>query len=135
MAVVREGHRAFHVMTKSDDGDALIFKKQHRGSYGDFQRHRGHQTESDNFYAGDSNTTEANLRDVSAVGTPTVGQSLCKNGATNHASCQEVRSLNECNGDACSLVEMGARLAAGGDSGGPIYWNNTAYWSAPGLEI
>ncbi|MDH5278140.1 MAG: S1 family peptidase, partial [Actinomycetota bacterium] len=51
----------------------------------------------------------------------------CKNGATNHASCQEVRSLNECRSAYCNLVEMGARLAAGGDSGGPIYWGNTAY--------
>lgn len=32
-----------------------------------------------------------------------------------------------CNGSACNLVEMGERSAAGGDSGGPVYWGNTAY--------
>lgn len=96
-------------------------------THGDFQWHTGPRLESDDFYAGTASTTETNLRDVSAVGSPTVGQTLCKNGATNHASCQQVRALNHCNGSACNLVMMGARLAAGGDSGGPIYWGNTAY--------
>ena len=27
----------------------------------------------------------------------------------------------------CNLVQMGARLSADGDSGGPVYWGSTAY--------
>lgn len=113
--------------SQSDDGSALTYQGGHVGTHGDFQWHTGPRTESDDFYAGTASTTETTLRDVSAVGSPTVGQTLCKNGATNHASCQQVRALNHCNGSACNLVMMGARLAAGGDSGGPIYWGNTAY--------
>jgi len=106
---------------------ALTFQSEHVGAQGDFQWHTGGATESDDFYAGSSTATEVNLRDVAAVGTPVVGQNLCKNGVTNHASCQAVRKLNVCNGAACNLVEMDARLAAPGDSGGTIYWNYTAY--------
>ncbi|WP_250505512.1 S1 family peptidase [Bowdeniella massiliensis] len=113
--------------SQSDDGSALTYQGGHVETHGDFQWHTGPRTESDDFYAGTASTTETTLRDVSAVGSPTVGQTLCKNGATNHASCQQVRALNHCNGSACNLVMMGARLAAGGDSGGPIYWGNTAY--------
>ena len=113
--------------SQNDDGSALTYQGGHVSTHGDFQWHIGPRLESDDFYAGTASTTETNLRDVSAVGSPTVGQTLCKNGATNHASCQEVRALHHCNGSACNLVMMGARLAAGGDSGGPIYWANTAY--------
>ena len=113
--------------SQTDDGYSLTYKSGHEGTHGDFQWHRGPMTESDNFYAGTASTTETTLRDVSGIGSPIVGQTLCKNGKTNHASCQEVRSLNECSDGVCNLVEMGARLAAGGDSGGPIYWGNTAY--------
>ena len=112
---------------QSDDGTTLEYKAGHQGTYGDFEWRRGTDTHSDNFYAGSATVTETDLRDVSGVGTPTVGQSLCKNGATNHKSCQEVRKLNVCNDEACSLVQMGERLAAGGDSGGPIHWGNIAY--------
>ena len=113
--------------SSSDDGVALTFQSEHVGAQGDFHWHTGGATESDDFYAGSSTATEVNLRDVAAVGTPVVGQNLCKNGVTNHASCQAVRKLNVCNGAACNLVEMDARLAAPGDSGGTIYWNYTAY--------
>ncbi len=111
----------------SDDGYSLTFKAEHQGTHGDFQWHTGGATHSDDFYAGTATVTETALRDVSGIGAPTVGQTLCKNGATNHASCQEVRKLNDCRGSICNLVQMGARLAAPGDSGGPIYWGNTAY--------
>jgi hypothetical protein len=77
--------------------------------------------------AGDANNTEVNRRTVTELGAPVVGQSLCKNGRTNHRQCQEVRRLHVCRETACNMVQMGARLAAPGDSGGPIYWNTTAY--------
>lgn len=112
---------------QSDDGSALTFRGQHQGVNGDFQWHTGPKIATDDFYAGSSAATEVDLRDVSSIGAPVVGQSLCKNGATAYKSCQEVRLLNVCSGSVCNLVQMGARLAAPGDSGGPIYWGETAY--------
>lgn len=113
--------------TQYDDGSKLTFKKDYEGVHGDFQWHSGAQTMTDDFYAGSSSSTETDLRDVAAVAAPYVGQSLCRNGASSHKDCQEVRKVGVCNGSRCNLVEMGARLAAGGDSGGPVYWGNTAY--------
>ncbi len=79
----------------------------------------------ENYYSGNSSSTEVNRRDVSSVGSPVVGQSLCRNGKTSHKDCQEVRKLNVCDGSVCNLVEMGAHLSAGGDSGAPVFWGNT----------
>ena len=112
---------------QSDDGSALTYKAGHEGTHGDFQWHTGPKTEADDFYAGNDTGLEFDLRDVSGIAAPVVGMSLCKNGATNYKDCQEVRSLNVCTDSLCNLVQMGARLAAGGDSGGPVYWGNTAY--------
>lgn len=64
---------------------------------------------------------------MSSVGSPVVGQSLCRNGKVSYKDCQEVRRLDVCAGSRCHLVEMGAHLSADGDSGGPVYWGNTAY--------
>ena len=38
-----------------------------------------------------------------------------------------MRKLNHCNGSNCNLVQMRSHLSASGDSGGPVYWGNTAY--------
>jgi hypothetical protein len=122
--VTTAGHCEDHL---TDDGVALVFRAAHEGAHGDFQWHTGPRPMPRSFYAGSATATEVNRRNVTAVGAPVVGQSLCKNGRTNHAQCQEVRRLNVCSGRYCSLVQMGARLAAGGDSGGPIYWGHTAY--------
>ena len=112
----------------SDDGAALTFKGDYQGTYGDFQWHTGPQAIADDFYAGSTSTTETDLRDVSSmVNVPSVGQSLCTTGATNHKTCQQVRNTSVCNGSKCSLVEMGSRDRAPGDSGGPVYWGNAAY--------
>lgn len=35
--------------------------------------------------------------------------------------------LNVCHNNLCNLVQMDARRATGGDSGGPVFWGNTAY--------
>ena len=113
--------------SQSDDGFALTFKDDYEGTHGDFQWHTGPKPERDDFYSGNSSSTEVNRRDVSSVGSPVVGQSLCRNGKTSHKDCQEVRKLNVCSGSVCNLVEMGAHLSAGGDSGGPVFWGNTAY--------
>ncbi len=113
--------------TLSDDGVALNIQAGHIGAHGDFQWHTGPQAKPDDFYAGNANATEVNRRDVAAVGAPVVGQSLCKNGIASFQDCQQVIQLNVCNGAACSLVQMAARLAAPGDSGGSVYWGNTAY--------
>jgi hypothetical protein len=111
----------------TDDGVALTFRGEHFGNNGDVQWHTGPQARPSDFYAGDANNTEVNRRTVTELGAPVVGQSLCKNGRTNHRQCQEVRRLHVCRETACNMVQMGARLAAPGDSGGPIYWNTTAY--------
>lgn len=113
--------------SQSDDGFALTFKDDYEGTHGDFQWHTAPKPERDDFYSGNSSSTEVNRRDVSSVGSPVVGQSLCRNGKTSHKDCQEVRKLNVCSGSVCNLVEMGAHLSAGGDSGGPVFWGNTAY--------
>jgi len=112
---------------KADDGVALLFRAQHDGTHGDFQWHTGTQAYHRAFYSGSASATEANKRWVEGVGTPVVGQSLCTNGISNYKTCQEVRKLNVCKGSRCNLVQMGARLRAGGDSGGPVYWGNVAY--------
>ena len=120
---------------QSDDGDALTFKAEHEGWWGDFQWHTGPDGTTDDFYGGSSTSLEQDRRDVSGTGTAIVGMTLCKNGKTNFKDCQEVRKLNVCNGTPCRLVQMGERLAAGGDSGGPVYYGNTAYGLHQGWEF
>jgi streptogrisin C len=112
---------------QSDDGQALAFQAGHEGAQGDFQWHTGPQAEPDDFYSGDADTTEVARRDVAGVGAPVVNQSLCKNGKNGFKDCGTVIQLNVCHFDLCNLVQMDARRATGGDSGGPVYWNNTAY--------
>lgn len=75
---------------QSDDGSALTAKPDYVGTHGDFQWHVGPKVESDDFYAGSSTVTETDLRDVSRVGSPVVGQSLCRNGKNSNKDCQEV---------------------------------------------
>lgn len=111
----------------TDDDLSLTFKDQHEGTHGDFQWHTGSGTETDDFYAGNSSSNEVDRRDVSSVECPTVGQTLCRNGKMSYRDCQEVRKLNVCSGGDCNLVQMGAHLSTDGDSGAPVYWNNTAY--------
>ena len=113
--------------SQADDGSTLTFRLSYRGTHGDFQLHTGPQAETDDFYAGSSTALEVSLRDVSGVGAPVVGQSLCKNGRVGFQDCQEVRKLDVCFDGDCNMVQMGSRLAEGGDSGGPVYWGNTAY--------
>ena len=135
--VIRNSANTRHVATaghcpppdgnQSDDGVLLPLQATHEGAHGDFQRHSGTQPRPDDFYSGNANATEVNRRDVAAVGAPVVGQPLCKNGKTNHKQCQDVRKLGVCHSVYCNLVQMEARIAAGGDSGGPVYWGNTAY--------
>ena len=38
-----------------------------------------------------------------------------------------MRKINYCAGDHCYLVQMGSDLSENGDSGGPVYWENSAY--------
>lgn len=111
----------------TDDGVALAFRQQHIGLHGDVEWRTGPQPRPPDFYAGNVNATEVNRRKVNEVNAPVVGQALCKNGRTNHAQCQEVRRIGVCADGTCGLVQMGARLAAAGDSGGPVYWGHTAY--------
>ena len=113
---------------QSDDGHPLSFHGQHVGTHGDFQWHSGTETHTDDFYAGNNASYEADRRDVAYVGgTPGVGNMLCRNGKTSNRDCQEVRKVNVCKGDVCNLAQMGEHLSDDGDSGGPVYLNHTAY--------
>ena len=113
--------------SQSDDGSSLMFKDDYEGTHGDFQWHTGPKTHSDDFYSGNSSSLEVNRRDVSSVGSPVVGQSLCENGKTTYKNCKDVRKVNVCWGGECNLVQLGTRSVQGGDSGGPVFWGNTAY--------
>ncbi len=105
----------------------MTFKAEHKGIYGDFQWHTGTQNAPDDFYSGNDSSTEVNRRDLVFVASPTLGQTLCRNGGVSHKNCQDVRKLDVCVGDFCNLVQMEEHLSMGGDSGGPVFWNYTAY--------
>ena len=113
--------------SQSDDGSSLTYQAGYDGNHGDFQWHTGPDWESDDFYSGNSSTLEVNRRDVSGVGNPTSGQTLCKNGKNGYKDCQEVRKTSVCSGSNCNLIQMGERLGKSGDSGGPVFYSNTAY--------
>lgn len=113
--------------SQTDDNADLSYQAEHIGTHGDFQWHTGSESETDDFYVGDSSSTETTRRDVYSVGSPVVGQSLCRNGKATHQNCQQVRKVNVCTRGMCNLVQMGKYLASDGDSGGPVYWGHTAY--------
>ena len=118
----------------TDDDVTLTFKEQHVGTYGDFEWHTGSQDMPSDFYAGDSSTTESHVRHVSygGVGSPMMGQTLCRNGRASHKDCASVHDLDTCGrltpwGTPCKLVEMDDYQSTGGDSGGPVYLGDRAY--------
>lgn len=113
--------------SQNDDGAALTYQTGHEGTHGDFQWHTGPRTKTDDFYAGNATTLEVTRRDVSGVGAPVVGGTLCKNGKTTFRYCEEVRRLNICFSGLCNLIEMDTRSVLAGDSGGAVYNANTAY--------
>jgi hypothetical protein len=119
--------------TASMSGVTLTFQDDYIGTWGDFQWHTA-ATHQDDFYAGSATQTQYDLRDVTGVGSPYVDQQLCKNGVATHRTCDFVFQLNACDDGACHLVAMDHRLAAPGDSGGPVYWGNTAYGLHQGHE-
>ncbi len=111
----------------TDDGSSLTFEEDYEAYHGDFQWHTGTQTLTNDFYGGSSSASEVHSRGASSVGSPSVGQTLCRNGRISNRDCQEVRKLNFCKRLICNLVQMGERQSARGDSGGPVYSSNTAY--------
>ena len=113
--------------TATDDGHALTFKNEHEGRYGDVQWHTGPDTMGNDFYAGSATVVEANSRHVTGTGTAVKGQTLCRNGRVSFKDCQDVRKTNVCFRFTCRLVQMEGHCSTGGDSGGPVYWGNTAY--------
>lgn len=48
-------------------------------------------------------------------------------GGEHHEGEGGLRGVDGLGCVALGLVQMDARLAAGGDSGGPVFWGNTAY--------
>ncbi len=110
-----------------DDGVALTYKLGHDGTWGDFQWHTGPQTEPDDFYSGSSTALEVNGRDVAAWASPVVGQSICKNGKAGFKDCDTVRKKHVCSLIWCELIMTEHQYGVPGDSGGPWFWNYTAY--------
>lgn len=103
---------------------------EHVGTYGDMEIHSSTHIEPDDYYA-DFNM----LRDVSGISPITaynVGDWICKFGRTTGRDCSsEIYSLWICyypdHRQACNLVAVDEHITAGGDSGGPWYWGNTAW--------
>lgn len=67
------------------------------------------------------------MRDVSSVGSRSVNSYVCRNGKTSFRDCQQVYKKYVCRSIYCNLVALDANLSNFGDSGGPLYWGNTAY--------
>ena len=119
----------------TDDDVTLTFQAPHYvGAYGDFEWHTGSQDMPSDFYAGDSSSSESHIRHVSygGVGSPMMGQTLCRNGRVTYKNCASVYDVDRCGlltpwGHPCKLVEMDDYQSADGDSGGPVYMADTAY--------
>jgi streptogrisin C len=108
--------------SQSYSGRALSFVKEHQGRFGDLQWHRRASDSFPNtFDAGPSN------RGVAAARAAVENQRLCRNGKTTGHHCDNVFQLNHCKGSRCGLVMMRNDQASGGDSGGPWFYNLTAY--------
>lgn len=113
--------------SQSLQGSTLTFQAAHEGNWGDVQWHTSTTTEADDFYGGSTSTNLTDLRDVAARGNAVEGQSVCRNGKTTFKKCDTVYQLNHCSGDICHLTATQTDTGEGGDSGGPIYFGNTAY--------
>jgi hypothetical protein len=109
--------------TQSYEGRSLRFINEHIGSSGDLQWHtRDGESHVNQFYY------QPGLRRfVYATGAAVEGQGLCRYGKTTGYRCDFVYQLNHCNGSACGLVAMQNDQASPGDSGGPWFYDTTAY--------
>lgn len=129
----RRGSTAGHCQNNmSDDSDTLTMTHEYDSTWGDFQLHWGPETETDDFYSGNSSTTETAKRDLSGYSTAVAGQTLNKNGANTHRTQDTVRKISVCSGSNCYMLQMHNRKAGGGDSGGPVFWAYTAYGTHEG---
>ena len=127
--VATAGHCLNNLTHENGNGDPevdLNFQEGHRGDWGDFQWHTSTEGESDNFFYNWNS-----VRDVIAWSNPVDGQTLCRFGQNTGATCSGVNDLSVCKTsdgtELCRLVRMNDDEAAGGDSGGPWYYGQTAY--------
>ncbi len=110
-----------------------VFQGEHEGSYGDFQWHRTVDTTSNQIRISSSGT----LRTITSNGYTSTGMGVCNYGKTRTtANCTTVAATNICGSwtspDAgpvtlCRLMRTNTTITNPGDSGGPWYFNNTAY--------
>jgi len=57
-----------------------------------------------------------------------VGETVCKYGVTTGSGCGTIQSKTFCPPNmSCTFIRVTGAGVAGGDSGGPTFWNNTAY--------
>ncbi|MEU6714199.1 S1 family peptidase [Nonomuraea sp. NPDC046802] len=67
-------------------------------------------------------------RDVTSVKRPILDQNICRFGRTTGRNCSTpVWVTDVCARDYCDLVATTGHTAENGDSGGPWFWNTTAY--------
>ena len=70
-------------------------------------------------------TSAGGLRYILGKPDPVAGQGACYWGKTTGNHCTTVSMVNKClSGSSCKLFFASNHTAAGGDSGGPWYWNN-----------
>lgn len=100
----------------------LTFISAHEGAYGDVQWHRSSEYVSNRFFYNTGAT-----RPATGTGTAGPGAAVCKFGQTSGQTCDEVYKTNQCRGIYCGPTMTHRRKAAGGDSGGPWFYGNTAY--------
>jgi len=119
-----------------DDGRKLTRIERHYGNKGDFQWHTGTGFPSDDFYSGTPRTgpLETNLRDVNCVANQfddcyamMANMFVCMNGDVSMKRCDQIDRVSTCTEFLCDVVAMKNRKGAKGDSGGPVFLNNTAF--------
>lgn len=72
-------------------------------------------------------TSGGGLRAATSTTTPVAGQVICYYGKTTGNHCKTVTVANTCaSGGSCNSFELSGGSAAGGDSGGPAYYSNSA---------
>lgn len=110
---------------------AVFMNTAHNGQYGDFRTYffASPNEPSRQFYH-----DHGLLRTPNAVLTPAAGADVCRFGRTTGKHCDEIYRINQCQSQTCRLSVNLSSSSQGGDSGGPIYWNNGIYGITKGYN-
>jgi hypothetical protein len=126
--IVTAGHCANSSYSMVGSAYPLPYVSEHRTSYGDFQRHSSVDSTSNQIRISSSGT----LRAMTSIAYASVGSAVCNYGKTRaSASCATVTDISECatweGSTSCQLAVTNGTFTNPGDSGGPWYYNNTAF--------